>query len=93
MTAWSRVTIVGEERRVDAVLPASEPVGVLMPEVLELLGDEPQNPARLRHLVTASGAVLAGENTLEERRIEDGSVLWLVQDETPVPAPVVHEVP
>ena len=93
MTAWSRVTIVGEERRVDAVLPASEPVGVLMPEVLELLGDEPQNPARLRHLVTASGTVLAGENTLEERRIEDGSVLWLVQDEAPVPAPVVHEVP
>ena len=93
MTAWSRVTIVGEERRVDAVLPAGEPVGVLMPEVLELLGDEPQNPARLRHLVTASGTVLAGENTLEERRIEDGSVLWLVQDEAPVPAPVVHEVP
>ncbi|MBR8740981.1 type VII secretion integral membrane protein EccD [Nocardiopsis sp. MG754419] len=93
MTAWSRVTIVGEERRVDAVLPANEPVGVLMPEVLELLGDEPQNPARLRHLVTASGVVLVGESTLEEGRIEDGSVLWLIRDEAPVPAPVVHEVP
>ena len=93
MTAWSRVTIVGEERRVDAVLPADEPVGALMPEVLELLGDEPRNPARLRHLVTASGTVLVGESTLGERRIEDGSVLWLVQDEAPVPAPVVHEVP
>lgn len=93
MTAWSRVTLVGEERRVDAVLPADEPVGALMPEVLDLLGDEPENPARLRHLVTASGAVLSGENTLEERQIQDGAVLRLVRDEAPVPAPVVHEVP
>lgn len=93
MTAWSRVTLVGEERRVDAVLPADEPVGALMPEVLDLLGDQPENPARLRHLVTASGTVLAGESTLEERQIQDGAVLRLVRDEDPVPAPVVHEVP
>ncbi|MFI6576699.1 type VII secretion integral membrane protein EccD [Nocardiopsis sp. NPDC050513] len=93
MTAWSRVTLVGEERRVDAVLPASEPIGALMPEVLDLLGDEVSNPARSRHLVTASGAVLAGETTLAERRITDGAVLRLVSAEEPVPAPVVHEVP
>ena len=93
MTAWSRVTLVGEERRVDAVLPADEPVGALMPEVLDLLGDEPANPARLRHLVTASGHVLGGESTLEERQITDGAVLRLVRAEEPVPAPVVHEVP
>lgn len=93
MTSWSRVTLVGEERRVDAVLPANEPVGALMPEVLDLLGDQPENPARLRHLVTVSGTVLTGESTLEERRIQDGAVLRLVRDEDPVPAPVVHEVP
>ncbi|MFV2198165.1 type VII secretion integral membrane protein EccD [Nocardiopsis sp. LOL_012] len=93
MTAWSRVTLVGEERRVDAVLPASEPVGALMPEVLDLLGDEVRNPARLRHLVTASGAVLEGDTTLADRQITDGAVLRLVSAEDPVPAPVVHEVP
>ncbi|MCY9786892.1 type VII secretion integral membrane protein EccD [Nocardiopsis sp. EMB25] len=93
MTAWSRVTLVGEERRVDAVLPASEPVGALMPEVLDLLGDEVSNPARLRHLVTASGSVLAGDTTLADRQITDGAVLRLVSAEEPVPAPVVHEVP
>lgn len=93
MTAWSRVTLVGEERRVDAVLPADEPVGALMPEVLELLGDRPADPARLRHLVTASGAVLDGEVSLEDRQITDGAVLRLVRAEEPVPAPVVHEVP
>ncbi|WP_116244579.1 type VII secretion integral membrane protein EccD [Nocardiopsis sp. FIRDI 009] len=93
MTAWSRVTLVGEERRVDAVLPASEPVGALMPEVLDLLGDQVSNPARLRHLVTASGSVLAGDTTLADRQIADGAVLRLVSAEEPVPAPVVHEVP
>lgn len=93
MTAWSRVTLVGEERRVDAVLPASEPVGALMPEVLDLLGDQVENPARLRHLVTASGTVLDGEATLADRQVTDGAVLRLVRAEEPVPAPVVHEVP
>ncbi|ADH70003.1 MULTISPECIES: type VII secretion integral membrane protein EccD [Nocardiopsis] len=93
MTAWSRVTLVGEERRVDAVLPASEPVGALMPEVLDLLGDQVENPAKLRHLVTASGIVLEGDTTLAERQITDGAVLRLVRAEEPVPAPVVHEVP
>ncbi|RKS06922.1 type VII secretion integral membrane protein EccD [Nocardiopsis sp. Huas11] len=93
MTAWSRVTLVGEGRRVDAVLPAAEPVGALMPEVLDLLGDQVQNPARLRHLVTASGAVLDGDVTLADRQVADGAVLRLVHAEDPVPAPVVHEVP
>ena len=93
MTAWSRVTLVGEERRVDAVLPAEEPVGALMPEVLDLLGDQVENPARLRHLVTASGTVLDGDATLADRQIADGAVLRLIRAEEPVPAPVVHEVP
>ncbi|WP_433698983.1 type VII secretion integral membrane protein EccD [Nocardiopsis sp. CA-288880] len=93
MTAWSRVTLVGEERRVDAVLPAGEPVGALMPEVLDLLGDQVENPAKLRHLVTASGIVLDGDTTLADRQVADGAVLRLVRAEEPVPAPVVHEVP
>jgi type VII secretion integral membrane protein EccD len=87
------VTLVGEGRRVDAVLPAAEPVGALMPEVLDLLGDQVQNPARLRHLVTASGTVLDGDATLADRQVADGAVLRLVSAEDPVPAPVVHEVP
>ncbi|SKA10345.1 type VII secretion integral membrane protein EccD [Marinactinospora thermotolerans DSM 45154] len=93
MTAWSRVTLVGGRRRVDAVLPAREPVGALMPEVLHLLGDEVDGPARPLHLATASGAILDGESTLADRGIPDGAVLRLVRAEDPLPAPVVHEVP
>ncbi|TDQ52263.1 type VII secretion integral membrane protein EccD [Actinorugispora endophytica] len=93
MTTWSRVTLVGEQRRVDAVLPAQEPIGALMPEVLELLGDPVENPARLRHLTTAAGVILDGDTTLADRSIPDGAVLRLVRADDPLPAPVVHEVP
>jgi type VII secretion integral membrane protein EccD len=87
------VTLVGERRRVDAVLPADEPVGALLPDVLVLLGDPVRRPAQLRHLVTASGEVLAGNSTLAEGGVLDGSVLRLVRADEPLPAPVVHEVP
>ncbi|XVQ12482.1 EsaB/YukD family protein [Spirillospora sp. CA-255316] len=90
---WSRVTLVDEERRVDAVLPAREPIGALMPDLLDLLGDQARHPARLRHLVTAAGEVLTGEATLAESAVPDGSVLRLLRADEPLPAPVVHDVP
>ncbi|QBI52213.1 type VII secretion integral membrane protein EccD [Streptomonospora litoralis] len=93
MTSWSRVTLVGENRRVDAVLPAQEPVGALMPEVLRLLGDRVRNPALPMHLATAAGVHLDGDATLADRSVADGDVLRLVRVDEPVPAPVVHEVP
>ncbi|MEY9214301.1 type VII secretion integral membrane protein EccD [Thermobifida halotolerans] len=93
MTSWSRVTLVGERRRVDAVLPAQEPIGALLPEVLELLGDPVENPPRLRHLTTSSGVILDGDTTLADKGVLDGAVLRLVSADDPLPAPVVHEVP
>jgi type VII secretion integral membrane protein EccD len=93
VASWSRVTIIGDQRRVDAVLPSQEPIGALMPDVLQLVGDQVENPPRLRHLVTTTGEVLAGEATLADRRVPDGSVLRLIRADEPLPAPVVHEVP
>ncbi|MFI0482187.1 type VII secretion integral membrane protein EccD [Actinomadura sp. 9N215] len=93
MSVWSRVTLVSEARTVDMVLPAQEPLGALMPDVLELLGDEVQSPPRLRHLVTSTGEVLDPGASLADRRVPDGAVLRLVRSDEPVPAPVVHEVP
>ncbi|MEE1930950.1 type VII secretion integral membrane protein EccD [Streptomyces sp. TRM 70351] len=91
-TGLSRVTLVGERRRVDMVLPAREPVGELLPDVLRLLGDEPAARPSLRRLVTPDGAVLAQDETLASAGVADGAVLRLVrQQETPA-APVVHDV-
>ncbi|XRQ03341.1 type VII secretion integral membrane protein EccD [Actinomadura welshii] len=93
MSVWSRVTLVGENRTVDMVLPAQEPVGALMPDVLELLDDPVRSPPQLRHLVTSAGEVLDPGASLADRRVPDGAVLRLVRADEPVPAPVVHEVP
>lgn len=91
-TALSRVTLVGERRRVDLVLPSREPVGLLLPEIMRLLDDRVGERPELRHLVTADGSALAHDSTLETAGIPDGAVLRLVRAEDAPSAPVVHDV-
>lgn len=89
---YSRVTLVGPRRRIDLVLPSTEPVGSLLPELLVMLGDEAQAPPRARQLVGAHGDVLPPELTLAEAHVPDGAVLRLVAQHDAPPAPVVHDV-
>ncbi|MFJ7334555.1 type VII secretion integral membrane protein EccD [Streptomyces sp. NPDC101116] len=91
-TALSRVTLVGERRRVDLVLPSREPVGVLLPEVMRLLDDRAGDRPELRHLLTPDGSALAHGSTLESAGVADGAVLRLVRAEDAPSAPVVHDV-
>ncbi|WP_307718356.1 EsaB/YukD family protein [Streptomyces sp. JHA26] len=91
-TALSRVTLVGERRRVDLVLPAREPVGLLLPEIMRLLGDRVEGRPASRQLVTMDGSALDHDSTLETAGVRDGAVLRLVRAEDAPPAPVVHDV-
>ncbi|MFI0962624.1 type VII secretion integral membrane protein EccD [Streptomyces sp. NPDC021080] len=91
-TALSRVTLVGERRRVDLVLPSQEPVGLLLPEVMRLLDDRVAGTPELRHLLTAGGSALAHDSTLESAGVPDGAVLRLVRAEDAPSAPMVHDV-
>ncbi|MEV0178407.1 type VII secretion integral membrane protein EccD [Streptomyces sp. NPDC050625] len=91
-TALSRVTLVGERRRVDLVLPSREPVAILLPEIMRLLDDQVGARPQLRHLVTADGSALAHDGTLESAGVSDGAVLRLVRAEDAPSAPVVHDV-
>ncbi|MFD7665184.1 EsaB/YukD family protein [Streptomyces sp. NPDC059788] len=93
--ALRRVVLAGERRRVDLVLPAHEPVGALLPEVLRAI-DDGAPPERAEsgpaatgrtapellscRLVTAGGAVLAQGETLASANVADGSVLRLVRE-------------
>ncbi|MBA0053983.1 type VII secretion integral membrane protein EccD [Streptomyces sp. AJS327] len=87
-----RVTLVGERRRADVVLPADEPVGLLLPEVVRLLGDPEGRGPVVRRLVTARGDVLPQDATLGAAEIPDGAVLRLFREGEAPPAPVVHDV-
>lgn len=90
--ALSRVTLVGEHRRVDLVLPSQEPIGRLLPEVMRLLGDRVGVRPQTRHLVAGDGSVLDLDATLESAGVADGAVLRLVRVEDAPSAPVVHDV-
>lgn len=90
--ALSRVTLIGERRRVDLVLPAHEQIGALLPDVLRLLGDRVGDGPLLRRLVTSDGSVLAQDESLASARVPDGAVLRLVREQETPAAPVVHDV-
>ncbi|OIK27338.1 type VII secretion integral membrane protein EccD [Streptomyces malaysiense] len=88
----SRVTLVGERRRADIVLPSDTPIGQLLPDILQLLDDRAATRPMTRQLVTSDGSVLPHEATLSSAEVPDGAVLRLVRAHAAPPAPVVHDV-
>jgi type VII secretion integral membrane protein EccD len=86
------VTLVGGRRRADVVLPSDEPVGVLIPDVLDLLGEPAGRVPRPRQLVTSSGLALPTGQSLAAAEVPDGAVLRVVTVEDSPPAPVIHDV-
>lgn len=88
----SRVTLVGERRRADIVLPSDTPVGQLLPDILQLLDDRAASRPLTRQLITSDGSALPHDSTLASAGIGDGAVLRLVRAHAAPPAPVVHDV-
>ncbi|MFI8994633.1 type VII secretion integral membrane protein EccD [Streptomyces sp. NPDC053542] len=88
----SRVTLVGERRRADIVLPSDTPIGQLLPDILQLLDDRAASRPMTRQLITADGSALPHDSTLSSAEIADGAVLRLVRAHSAPPAPVVHDV-
>ncbi|GAA3193907.1 hypothetical protein GCM10017688_60340 [Streptomyces ramulosus] len=86
------MTLVGERRRADIVLLSDTPIGQLLPDVLQLLGDRPASGPMSRQLVTSDGSALPHDSTLASAGIVDGAVLRLVRTHSAPPAPVVHDV-
>jgi type VII secretion integral membrane protein EccD len=88
----SRVTLVGERRRADIVLPSDTPIGQLLPDILQLLDDRAASRPMTRQLITSDGSVVPHDATLASAEVPDGAVLQLVRAHAAPPAPVVHDV-
>lgn len=73
----SRVTLVGERRRADIVLPSDTPIGHLLPDILRLLDDRVAARPLTRQLLTSDGSALPHDSTLASSGISDGAVLRL----------------
>lgn len=91
-TELSRVTLVGQRRRVDVLLPSDEPIGRLLPDALRLVDDRVATQPTLRHLVTSEGEVLPHSATLASAEVPDGAVLRVVLAHDVPAAPVVHDI-
>ncbi|MFE4212089.1 type VII secretion integral membrane protein EccD [Streptomyces sp. NPDC056844] len=91
-TELSRVTLVGERRRADIVLPSDTPIGQLLPDILQVLDDRVASRPLTRQLMTSDGSALPHDSTLASAGIADGAVLRLVRTHSAPPAPVVHDV-
>ncbi|MFF4583890.1 type VII secretion integral membrane protein EccD [Streptomyces sp. NPDC001388] len=91
-TQLSRITLIGERRRADLVLPSDTPIGQLLPDILRLLDDRVATRPTTRQLVTSDGSVLPNDATLSSAEVADGAVLQLVRAHAAPPAPVVHDV-
>ena len=90
--AFTRVTLIGPRTHIDLLLPSDQPVGLLLPQVLTLLGDQPAEQAAAKVLVTADGTELHSERSLEQARVLDGSALLLCNAAEAPPAAVVYDV-
>ncbi|MCQ1954447.1 type VII secretion integral membrane protein EccD [Arthrobacter sp. zg-Y238] len=90
--AFTRVTLIGSRRHLDLLLPSDQPVGALMPQVLELLNDQPADEVAAKVLVGPDGTELAAESTLSSAEIADGSSLLLCNASEAPPAAVVYDV-
>ncbi|MCC3297177.1 type VII secretion integral membrane protein EccD [Arthrobacter caoxuetaonis] len=90
--AYTRVTLVGRQRHLDLLLPSDQPVAALMPQVLELLGDEPSEDVAAKVLVAPDGTELTPGDTLAGADVLDGTSLQLCNASEAPPAPIVYDV-
>src|SRR5262245_41285797 len=70
-----RVTLVGPRRRADLVLPSDEPIGMLLPEIVTMVGLGPAGDPRGYQVSTLDGQVLEPIVNLRAAGVADGAVL------------------
>ncbi len=88
----SRVTLAGPRRRIDLVLPADEPVGLLLPEVVGMVGHPPMDDSRGYQISTLDGTVLDPAHSLRTSDVPDGALLRVDPIVAAPPAAIVHDV-
>lgn len=92
MSDYTRVTIVGTRQKADLVLPDTEPVSALLPDVLDLLDETAEGGARPVALSTTVGEQLDASLTLAEQEVRHGTILRLVRVDAAPPPPDVADV-
>ncbi len=88
----TRVTLVGPRRRADLVLPSDEPIGMLLPEIVAMIGSGPAVEPRAYQLSMLDGRVLEPASSLRGTGVTDGTLIRVDPLTEAPPAPIVHDV-
>lgn len=89
--SYTRLTVIGSERKAELALPNGEPVGALLPLVLELLEEKPRGGDVLT-LTTLVGAALDADASLEEQGVRPGAMLRVTTVDDAPQAPEVIDI-
>lgn len=89
---YTRLTVVGSSRRADLVVPDDEPIALLLPDVLDLLGESAEYEGASVRLIRRTGEQIELAATPAEARLPNGEVLRVVRAEDAPPPPEVADV-
>lgn len=88
----TRVTLIGPRHRIDLVLPSAEPIGLLLPEIVAMVGHEPSGIPRRYQVSLVDGRALDPGESLGQAEVADGSLLRIDPLTDAPPAAIVYDV-
>jgi type VII secretion integral membrane protein EccD len=89
---YTRVSLTGDHRNADLLLPSDTPVGALMPQILDILDDRPRESLGAKVLVRPDGDAVPAAQTFAEAGVLDGERLALVSQTEAPPAPIIYDL-
>ncbi|MEE6281243.1 EsaB/YukD family protein [Georgenia sp. MJ170] len=92
MSDYTRLTLVGTSTRADVVVPSTEALGAMVPDLLDLLREEPHEVPQSVSLVRVTGEQVDLSADCVSQNLPDGEVLRLVRTSDAPPPPQVADV-
>jgi hypothetical protein len=92
MSGYTRVTVAGSARRTEIALASTEPIGAVLPQLIDLLAEPTGAAGRPLVLLDALGRPLDPERSPREQGLLDGTVLQLTPFDAAPPPPLVIDV-
>ncbi|MEE6286659.1 EsaB/YukD family protein [Georgenia sp. MJ173] len=92
MSDYTRLTLVGTSTRADVVVPSTEALGAMVPDLLALLREEPHEVPQSVSLVRVTGEQVDLGTDCLTQNLPDGEVLRLVRTSDAPPPPQVADV-
>lgn len=92
MTSFTRLTLVGQTRRAEVVVPSDEGFAALLPQLLDLVDEAPRLQPETTALVRATGEQVDLALDATTQQLADGEVLRVVRAAAAPPPPEVADV-